>query len=70
MTEREYVWWGSEVIHMGCKFYFTVPENVSLAQFKKDPWAYFTDSKVKSEEALETPTLDGEPELMKDYNND
>ena len=67
MKEREYLWWGSETVHMGCKFYFTVPENVSLTQFKKDPWPYFTDHKVKSEEAVDTPTLDGEPELMGDY---
>lgn len=52
---------------MGCKFYFTVPENVSLTEFKEDPWPYFTDHKVKSEEALDPPTLDGQPELMEDY---
>jgi len=67
MTEREYVWWGSEVVHMGSKFYFAVPENVSLTEFKEDPWPYFTDHKVKSEEALDPPTLDGQPELMEDY---
>ena len=67
MKEREYLWWGSETVEMGCKYYFSVPEDVSLKEFKKNPWKYFIDSKVKSEEALETPTLDGEPELMRNY---
>jgi hypothetical protein len=69
MKEREYLWWGSERVEMGCKYYFSVPENVSLTEFKKDPWSYFTDSKVKSEESIDdgTPILEGEPELMKDY---
>jgi len=58
---KEYMWWGTNTGIV--KLFFTVPEDVSTDDFKKEPMKYYDDCKSFTVEDTDVDR-DQEPELL------